>query len=140
MIRKAIFLVGALLCATQVQAIEKNTINLDKNFWGKWSIFNPKTSCTESYEFKKPGAFTYGVNQKKLSGDFAVMRSKENSKLDVLVLAIKNDNGALGCSDDKTNYTNQQSTLALKWVTQNSAEICLDQEAKKCTGLYLNKK
>lgn len=139
MIRKITLVLAGLLSISLVYAMEKNTINLDKEFWGKWSILNQKASCIESYEFKKPGTFTYEGNQKKLHGEFAVIRSQDNLKLDILSLVVKNDNGLLGCGGDKMNYSNQKSAFSLKWITKKSAEICLDPDAKQCIGIFLNK-
>ncbi|WP_320077593.1 hypothetical protein [Acinetobacter lanii] len=128
-----------LFLTINAQAFEKSQVNLDKDFWGKWSVFNAKSQCTENYEFKQPGQVTYSSKQKKMSGEFAVLRSKEPQLLDVLAMKIKTDNQQAGCGNEKVNYTDADIRLGLKWVSKKSAELCTDAEAKQCTGLYLIK-
>lgn len=129
-----------LFLALNVQAFEKNQVNLEKDFWGKWSVFNSKTQCTENYEFKQPGQLIYSTKQKQMTGEFAVLRSKEPQFLDVLAMKIKTDNQLPGCNGEKVNYTDADIRLSLKWISAKTAELCTDVEAKQCTGLYLIKK
>lgn len=140
MIKQIMILFAAMMFVSQVSAIEKNQINLDQIFWGNWLITNPSNSCTEKYQFKKPGQFIYQTQKKQLTGDFAVVRQDSNEKLDILVLDIQKDNGLAGCAGDMNNYQGKKSNFSLKWITQSSAEICTDDIGKECTGLYLNKK
>lgn len=140
MIKKMLFLLGTLLCITQVQAIEKNKIDLNQTFWGTWGIFNPAKACTETYQFSQPGNFIYKAKQKQLSGEFAIIRHNDAKVLDVLMMDIKEDNGLAGCSAEANNYQGKQSKLSLKWISSTSAEICIDSIGKQCTGLYLNKR
>lgn len=122
-----------------VQAFDKNKINLEKDFWGTWSVFNAKAQCTETYEFKKPGQFTYTAKQKKLTGEFAVITNNDSKILDLLVMNVKTDNKKVGCSKDIQDYTNGKVSLSMKWISAKTAELCVDREAKQCTGLYMIK-
>lgn len=128
-----------LVFVINAHAFEKSQVNLEKDFWGKWSVFNAKSQCTENYEFKQPGQVTYSTKQKKMTGEFAVLRSKEANQLDVLAMKIKTDNQQAGCSNEKVNYTNADIRLSLKWISAKTAELCTDAEGKQCTGLYLIK-
>ncbi len=140
MLKKIILSCITIFCVTQVNAIEKTQIDLNKTFWGAWGIFNQKTACSESYNFSQPGSFLYKAQQKQLSGEFAVVRYHDPKILDSLILDIKNDNGLTGCGADNNNYQGKQSGFFLKWVSPVSAEICMDEIGKQCTGLYFNKR
>lgn len=135
--------IGLALCVLglgfNAQAFDKTKLNLDKDFWGVWSVYNAKTQCTETYQFAKPGKFTYTAKQKKLTGDFAIMTNTDPKVLDLLVMNVKNDNKKAGCSKEIQDYTNGKVNLSLKWVSAKTAELCVDREAKQCTGLYLIK-
>lgn len=122
-----------------VHAADKQKINLENDFWGTWSVYNAKAQCTETYEFKKPGQFTYTAKQKKLTGEFAVITNADPKMLDVLIMDVKTDNKKSGCSKDIQDYSNAKVNLSLKWVSANTAELCVDREAKQCTGLYMIK-
>lgn len=121
------------------QAANEQKINLKKDFWGTWSVYNAKAQCTETYEFKKPGQFIYTAKQKKLTGDFAIITNSDSKVLDLLVMDVKNDNKKAGCSKEVQDYTGGKVNLSLKWVSAKTAELCVDREAKQCTGLYLIK-
>lgn len=62
--------------ALQAQAFDKNQVNLVNDFFGTWTVYNAKTQCTETYQFVKPEQFSYTTKQKKMTGDFAVLRNK----------------------------------------------------------------
>lgn len=134
---------GLALCvlalSLNVQAFDKSKLNLEKDFWGTWSIYNAKQQCTETYQFSKPGTFTYTTKQKKLTGDFAVMSSKDPKVLDLLVIDVKTDNKKAGCGDEVQDYTQAKVNLSLKWISAKTAELCVDVEGKQCTGLYMIK-
>ena len=136
---KSIILLIALLTSISTFAVDKKEVNLDQVFWGKWSIYNPKLSCSENYDFQKPDSFHYQENKKILDGLFALLR-KDGEDLDLLILNIQNDNGLQGCGTDTVNYQGKKSSFFLKWVTVHSAEICMDRFGTQCTGLYLTKK
>lgn len=135
--------IGLVLCllglGLNAQAFDKSKLNLEKDFWGTWSVYNGKVQCTETYQFKKPGEFTYIAKQKKLTGEFAVLRNNDSNQLDVLLMDVKTDNKKIGCSQDIQDYTNAKVNLSLKWISAKTAELCVDREAKQCTGLYLIK-
>ena len=138
---KRLSILSLLLGLTlNVQAFDKKTVDLDKEFWGTWTLYNPKTKCTETFDFNKPGNFTYQINKKQLTGEFAVVRSTTTAGLDVLLMDIATDNQKEGCASDNKDYTNAKIQLALKWQSTKAAEICTDTEAKNCTGLFLTKK
>ncbi|WP_257227411.1 hypothetical protein [Acinetobacter sp. YH12070] len=46
----ALFSIGLAL-AFQAQAFDKNQINLQKDFFGNWTIYNAKNKCSETYKF-----------------------------------------------------------------------------------------
>ena len=125
--------------AFSAQAFEKKQVKLSTDFWGKWTVFNAKTQCSETYQFNSPNQFIYSAKQKKLTGEFAVLRNQDPKVLDLLVMNVKTDNQQAGCSAVKRNYGQGKLNLSLKWVSAQSAELCTDREAKKCTGLYLMK-
>lgn len=125
--------------ATSVFALDKSQVNLDQDFWGKWTITNAKAKCNETYTFSKPGYVTYQAKEKIMTGDFAVLRSTDKLNLDVLAMKVKTDNKLAGCAGEPLDYTNSDIRLTLKWMTTKSAELCTDMEGKKCTGLYLIK-
>lgn len=138
---KQVTLAGLILgLASNALALDKNKVVLDQVFWGNWSVYNAQSKCTETYTFAKPGKFTYTTKQKSMSGEFAVLRSKTATDLDVLAMKVVNDNKKAGCDGQMIDYTNADIRLSLKWISPRSAELCTDQEGKQCTGLYLNKK
>ena len=139
MMKKIVFAMISFGFALQAQAFDKNQVNLANDFWGTWSIYNAKAKCTETYQFKKPGQFTYSVKQKNMTGDFAVLRSKEAKELDILALKVKTDNKQAGCAEQAIDYTNADIRLSMKWLSAKNAELCVDNEGKQCTGLYLIK-
>ena len=139
MMKKIVFAVMGLGFALQAQAFDKSQVNLANDFWGTWSVYNAKTQCTESYQFVKPGQFTYTTKQKRMTGDFAILRSKEAADLDVLAMKVKTDNKKAGCGGQPVDYTNADIRLSLKWSSAKTAELCTDREGKQCTGLYLIK-
>lgn len=139
MMKKIVFAVMGLGFALQAQAFDKSQVNLANDFWGTWSVYNAKTQCTESYQFVKPGQFTYTTKQKRMTGDFAILRSKEAADLDVLAMKVKVDNKKAGCGGQPVDYTNADIRLSLKWSSAKTAELCTDREGKQCTGLYLIK-
>lgn len=136
---KKIVVCALIFSISQVNAFDKDKINLGQSFWGSWQLFNPASTCSEHYKFEAPDKFFYHAHKKKISGIFAVMRSTDKRKLDHLLLDIKEDNGGEGCEGDKVNYEGQMSSFYLKWASQTSAELCLDEDAKECIGLYLNR-
>ena len=131
---------ATMLFVTQVFAIDKKQINLNQTIWGTWGLFNPSTACTENYMFSQPGTFVYKAQKKELKGDFAVVRNNDAKIFDLLILEIQSDNGEIGCGGDNNNYQGQKSNFFLKWLSPTSAELCLDNTGKQCTGLYLNKR
>lgn len=139
MLKKIAVVVMSLGCALQAQAFDKNQINLKNDFWGTWSVYNAKSQCTETYQFTKPNQVTYSTKQKKMTGDFAVIRNTDANILDLLTLEIKNDNKKAGCAGQSVDYTKAKISLTLKWISARTAELCTDREGKKCTGLYLIK-
>lgn len=139
MFKKMILVAVVLVYTTQVMALDKSKISLDQVFWGNWSVYNAQSKCTETYTFTKPGKFTYTTKQKSMSGEFAVLRSKTATDLDVLAMKVVNDNKKAGCGGQVNDYTNADIRLSLKWISPRSAELCTDIEGKKCTGLFFNK-
>ena len=139
MLKKLMMAACTLGVAFSAQAFDKNQVALDKEFWGTWSVYNAKTQCSEKYQFNKPGQFNYTAKQKKMSGEFAIMRSKDAKELDILAMKVKSDNKVAGCGGQATDYTNADIRLGLKWVSKTTAEICSDVAGKQCTGLYLIK-
>ena len=139
MLKKLALVMIGLGCAIQGQAFDKSQVNLENDFWGTWSVYNAKTQCTETYQFSKPGQFNYATRQKKMTGEFAILRSKEPQSLDVLAMKVKTDNKSAGCSNEVVDYTNVDVRLSLKWASAKTAELCTDQLGAQCTGLYLIK-
>ncbi|RZG83269.1 hypothetical protein EXE10_11240 [Acinetobacter sp. WCHAc060033] len=123
----------------QAQAFDKKQVNLTNDFWGTWSIYNAKMQCTETYQFTKPGQFNYSAKQKKMTGDFAILRSQAAQDLDVLAMKVKTDNKQPSCGNQAVDYTNADIRLSLKWLSAKTAELCIDAAGKQCTGLYLIK-
>lgn len=80
------------------------------------------------------------MNKKHLTGGFAVVRSNAPTQLDILLMDVTTDNKLEGCAGDKRDYSKERIQLALKWISPKVAEICTDDEAKQCTGLFLTKK
>ena len=138
---KRIGLALCLLClGVNAQAFDRKNINYDKDFWGTWSIYHGKTQCAENFTFSKPTQFKYAASQKKMSGSFSILSSNDALKHDLLVLNIKQDNGLKGCVESMNKMSGYKLNLTLKWISKNSALICTDREAKKCTNLYFIKK
>lgn len=140
MLKKLVFITLSLGMAVQAQAIEKSQVNLDKDFWGTWTIYNAQKKCSETYQFSKPGQFQYTSLKKRMTGNFAVMRNTKDTKaLDILTMKVATDNKQESCGGTAVDLTNKQLNLTLKWVSAKTAQICSDTEGKKCTGLYLIK-
>lgn len=139
MFKKIGYCTLGLLFAFNAQAFDKNKVNLDKVFWGTWSIYNEKAKCSESYQFSKPDQFSYSSLQKSMTGEFAVLRSNKSTDLDVLMMKVKSDNKAVSCGSAAVDYTKADIRLSLNWLSTKKAELCIDNEAKQCTGLYLIK-
>ncbi|WP_089604182.1 hypothetical protein [Acinetobacter piscicola] len=137
--KKIVFAALGLGLAMQAQAFDKSQVNLANDFWGMWSIYNAKTQCTETYQFTKPQQFTYTTKQKKMTGEFAVLRSNDAKTLDILAMKVKTDNKKAGCGGQPVDYTNADIRLSLRWMSAKTAELCTDREGKQCTGLYLIK-
>ena len=137
--KKIVFAALGLGLAMQVQAFDKSQVNLANDFWGTWSIYNAKTQCTETYQFTKPQQFTYTTKQKRMTGDFSVLRSNDAKALDILAMKVKVDNKKAGCGGQSIDYTNADIRLSLRWMSAKTAELCTDREGKQCTGLYLIK-
>ena len=139
MLKKISVIAFGLGLSLHAQAFDKNQVNLVNDFWGTWSVYNAKTQCTEAYQFAKPAQFTYTTKQKRMTGEFAVVRSTEASQLDILVMKVKNDNKKAGCGGQPVDYSNADIRLSLKWMSAKTAELCTDRDGKQCTGLYLIK-
>jgi hypothetical protein len=139
MLKKIVPIVFGVLLSLHVQAFDKAQVNLSKDFWGTWTIINPKTQCTEVYKFTQPDQFTYNAKQKNMTGKFGMLRNSDVKVLDLLVLEVKADNKQAGCAAQATNYTNTTIQLALKWLSPQTAELCNDRDGKKCLGLYITK-
>lgn len=139
MLKKIGLLSMTLGCALQVQAFEKKQMVLGNDFWGTWSIYNAQNKCTETYQFKKPGQFQYTSKLKSMSGNFAVMRTPDPKVLDILTMKVNADNKKASCAQASKDFTGQTLSLGLKWISQNTAQICSDTEAKQCSSLYLIK-
>ena len=140
MLKKILIVCALIFSTSQVNAFDKDKVNLGQSIWGAWVIFNPASTCSENYQFTAPGQFFYQAQKKQLAGTFAIMRNMDKKKLDHLLLDIQEDNGGESCGGDKANYKGQTSGFYLKWVSPTSAELCLDEDAKNCIGLYFNRK
>lgn len=125
--------------AWSAQAFDKTQMNLQKDFWGTWSVYNAKTQCTESYVFSQPAQVVYSAKQKKMTGEFSVIRTEDPKQLDVFAMMINTDNKKAGCSGQVTDYSKSQIRLSLKWISAKTAELCTDLDGKQCLGLYLIK-
>ena len=139
MLKRIAMVVCSFGVTLSAQAFDKTQVNLSNDFWGTWAVYNAKTKCTEAYQFAKPGQFTYTTKQKRMTGDFAILRNQDPKMLDVLSMKVKTDNKKAGCSGQVVDYTNADIALSLKWISAKSAELCTDNEGKQCTGLYLMK-
>ena len=139
MMKKIVVAMIGLGLALQAQAFDKNQVNLVNDFFGTWTVYNAKTQCTETYQFVKPEQFSYTTKQKKMTGDFAVLRNKDPKVLDLLTMNIKTDNKKAGCNGQVKDYTSGKVNLTLKWMSAKTVELCTDREAKQCTGLYMIK-
>ncbi|MFW2079285.1 hypothetical protein ACG94X_16565 [Acinetobacter sp. ULE_I010] len=138
-LKKIALITVALGCTFQVQAFEKKQMVLANVFWGTWSIYNAQNKCTETYQFKKPGQFQYTSKLKSMSGNFSVMRNTDLKTLDILTMKVNTDNKKASCAQASKDFTGQTLSLGLKWVSQNTAQICSDTEGKQCSSLYLIK-
>ena len=138
-LKKIALITVALGCTFQVQAFEKKQMVLANVFWGTWSIYNAQNKCTETYQFKKPGQFQYTSKLKSMSGNFSVMRNTDLKALDILTMKVNTDNKKASCAQASKDFTGQTLSLGLKWVFQNTAQICSDTEGKQCSSLYLIK-
>ncbi len=140
MLKKMIFAMGLIVLTFQAQAFDKSQVNLDKDFWGKWTIFNAQKNCSETYQFKKPGQFQYTSLQKRMNGNFAVLRNQNDPKaLDILTVKVLSDNQKASCADTAKDYNGANLSLGLKWISAKTAQICSDTTGKQCTALYLIK-
>ena len=139
MLKKIALLALTLGLSIHVQAFEKKNMVLESDFWGTWSIYNAQNKCTETYQFKKPGQFQYNSKLKNMSGNFAVMRNKDSNALDILTMKISTDNKKASCADASRDFSHQTLSLALKWVSKTTAQICADTAGTQCTALYLIK-
>ena len=136
MLKKIVLCVLSLGVIGQAQAFDKSQVNLSKDFFGTWTVYSAKTQCTETYQFTQPGQFVYTTKQKRMTGEFAVVRNQDAKILDWLAMDVKTDNKKAGCSGQANDYTGTKINLVLKWISPKTAELCLDREAKQCTGLY----
>lgn len=139
MLKKISCLVVASSLAFSAQAFNKTQVDLQKDFWGTWSVYNAKTQCTETYKFTQPSTVAYSAKQKKMNGEFAVIRTQDPKQLDVFAMNVVSDNKKAGCGGQVVDYSNTQIRLGLKWISARTAELCTDLEAKQCLGLYLIK-
>ncbi|WP_180073161.1 hypothetical protein [Acinetobacter sp. YH12075] len=126
-------------CALSTQAFDKTQIDLQKDFWGTWTVYNAKTKCTESYQFTQPSKVQYTAKQKKMTGEFAVIRNQDPKILDIFAMNVSKDNKKAGCNGQPTDFTKAQIRLSLKWISAKTAELCTDLEGKQCLGLYFIK-
>ncbi|MCS4298707.1 MULTISPECIES: hypothetical protein [Acinetobacter] len=139
MMKKIVLALLSFGFAMQTQAFDKTQVNLVNDFWGTWTVYNAKAQCTESYQFTQPDQFTYTTKQKRMTGDFAILRNENAQALDVLAMKVKLDNKKAGCGGAPVDYSNTDIRLSLKWISAKTAELCTDREGKQCTGLYLIK-
>jgi hypothetical protein len=139
MLRQIVFIACGAFLSLQAQAFDKTQVNLSKDFWGNWTIYNAKTQCTEVYKFSRPGQFTYNAKQKNMTGEFGVIRNSDAKVLDLLVLKVATDNKQPGCAAQATNYSNATIQLGLRWLSPQSAELCSDRDSKQCLGIYMTK-
>ena len=125
--------------AFSAQAFNKTQVDLQKDFWATWFVYNAKTQCSETYKFTQPSTVAYSAKQKKMNGEFAVIRTQDPKQLDVFAMNVISDNKKAGCDGKSVDYSNTQIRLGLKWISARTAELCTDLEAKQCLGLYLIK-
>ena len=52
MLKKLAFVTLSLGMAMQAQAFEKSQVNLDKDFWGTWTIFNAQKNVQKLTNLK----------------------------------------------------------------------------------------
>ena len=76
----------------KLEAFDKSQVNLSKDFFGTWTVYSAKTQCTETYQFTQPGQFVYTTKQKRMTGEFAVVRNQDAKILDWLAMDVKTDN------------------------------------------------
>lgn len=124
------FILGSA-CALSVQAFDKTQVNLQKDFWGTWTVYNAKMQCTESYQFTQPAKVVYTAKQKKMSGEFSVIRTQDPKQLDIFAMSVVSDNKKAGCSGQVSDYSKAQIRLSLKWISAKTAELCTDLEGKQ---------
>lgn len=74
------------------QAFDKTQMDLQKNFWGTWSVYNAQTKCTETYQFTQPAQVVYSAKQKKMTGEFSVIRTQVPNQIDVFAMSVGEDN------------------------------------------------
>ena len=129
----------ASACALSTQAFDKTQVDLKKDFLGTWTVYNTKTKCTESYQFTQPAQVIYSAKQKKMSGEFAIVRNQDPKILDIFAMNVSKDNKKAGCNGQPTDFTKAQIRLSLKWISAKTAELCTDLEGKQCLGLYFIK-
>lgn len=140
MFKKLTFVFLSLGIMSHAQAFDKTQVNLDQSFWGTWVIYNSQQKCSETYQFKKPGQFQYSSLQKKMSGNFSVMRDTKNvNNLDILNMKVATDNKKASCGSVETDLANKNLSFSLKWVSPKTAQICMDTIGKQCSSLYLIK-
>lgn len=125
--------------ALSAQAFDKTQVDLQKDFWGTWTVYNAKTQCTESYQFIQPSKVEYRAKQKKMTGEFSVTRTQDPKQIDVFAMSVNSDNKKAGCGSQAVDYSQKQINLGLKWISAKTAELCTDLEGKQCLGLYLIK-
>ena len=139
MFKKISCLALASVCTFSAQAFDKTQMDLQKNFWGTWSVYNAQTKCTETYQFTQPAQVAYSAKQKKMTGEFSVIRTQDPNQIDVFAMSVGADNKKAGCGNQATDYSKAQIRLGLKWISAKTAELCSDLEGKKCLGLYFIK-
>ncbi|MEB3767414.1 hypothetical protein [Acinetobacter sp. MD2] len=140
MLKKLAF---AFLCsglAFQANAVDKAQVDLGQTIWGTWTVYNAQNKCSETYTFKQPNQFAYLSLQKKMSGNFGVVRDSKNvNNLDILTMKVAVDNKKAACAGTAKDMTNQNVAFSLKWISPKTAQICMDATGQKCSSLYLIK-
>lgn len=140
MLKKMALITLGLGLAFQAQAFDKTQVNLQKDFWGSWTIYNAQTKCSETYQFTQPNKFKYTSGKKQMEGQFGVYRdSSKPDTLDVLAMKVAKDNKQPSCSAPAHDYKDANLNLPLKWISPNTAQLCTDSLGTKCLDLYLIK-
>ena len=140
MLKKMALITLGLGLAFQAQAFDKNQINLQKDFFGNWTIYNAKNKCSETYKFIQADKFQYTSLNKRMTGVFGVLRDKNSpNSLDILSMKIATDNKHAACAGVAQDFTNVNLNLPLKWISPNTAQLCTDSLGTKCLDLYLIK-